>query len=67
MRQFVCQRQGIMEASEGLRWVPQQPENYRGKGSAANTQILANAEHWSTMLVSRISCNAFLQVLVGGR
>jgi hypothetical protein len=35
--------------------------------SAANTRILANAEHWSTALGWRVVCDGFLQVLAGSR
>ena len=56
-----------MEASQGLIWVPQQPEGPGGIGSAGNTWILAHAEHRSTALVWRVACAAFLQVLAGSR
>ena len=36
-------------------------------GSAANTQILANAEYRRTALVWRVVCDAFLQVLASSR
>jgi hypothetical protein len=35
--------------------------------SAANTQILADAEHQCTALVWRVACDGFLQVLAGNR
>src|SRR5207249_7073743 len=67
MRQLVRQRQGIVEAGQGLRRVPQQPEGQRGKGSAGNTRILAYAEHRSMVLVCRVAGDAFLQVHTGSR
>ena len=39
MRQLVCQRQGLVEACQGLLRVPQQPEGPRGIDSAGNTRI----------------------------
>ena len=67
MRQLVCQRQGLVETGQGLIRVPQQPEGQRGMGSAGNTRILAHAEHQSTALVWRVTCDAFLRVLAGSR
>ena len=67
MRQLVRQRQGLVEACQGLLRVPQQPEGQRGIGSAANTRILAHAEHRRTALVWRVAGDAFLQVLAGSR
>ena len=67
MRQLVCQRQGLVEAGQGLLRVPQQPEGHRGTGSAGNTRIVAHAEHRRTALVWRVACDAFLQVLAGSR
>ncbi|HEY7491536.1 MAG TPA: hypothetical protein VIH59_10570 [Candidatus Tectomicrobia bacterium] len=46
----MCQRQGIVEADQGLLRVPQQPENSCSMDPAANTWILTNAEHWRTAL-----------------
>ena len=65
MRQ-VCQRQGSWTACQGLLWVPQEPEGHAA-GSAANTRILANAEHRARGAVWRVACDAFLQVLAGSR
>ena len=67
MRQLVRQRQGLVEAGQGLLRVPQQPEGPRGIGSAANTRILAHAEYRRTALVWRVAGDAFLQVLAGSR
>jgi len=36
-------------------------------GSAGNTRILTYAEYWSTALVWRVACDAFLQVLASSR
>ena len=52
MRQLVRQRQGLVEAGQGLLRVPQQPEGHSGMGSAANTRILepmrnTGARRWS--------------------
>ena len=62
MRQRVRQRQGLVDMSQGLIRVPEQPEGPGGIGSAGNTRVLAHAEHWRTALVWRIACAAFLQV-----
>ena len=62
MRQRVCQRQGLMEAGQGLRRVPQQPEGPRGIETAGNPRILAHAERRRTALVWRVAGDAFLQV-----
>ena len=67
MRQRVRQRQGLVEAGQGLLRVPQQPEGPSGIDSAGNTRILAHAEHRRTALVWRVACDAFLQVLAGSR
>ena len=67
MRQLVRQRQGLVEAGQGLLRVPQQPEGPRGIGSAGNTRIVAHAEHRRTALVWRVAGDAFLQVLAGSR
>ncbi len=67
MRQLVCQRQGIVEAGQGLLRVPQQPEGHSGIDSAGNTRIGAHAEHRGTALVWRVACDAFLQVHAGSR
>ncbi len=67
MRQLVRQRQGLVEAGQGLRRVPQHPEGQRGMAAAGNTPILAHAEHRHTALVWRVVCDAFLQVLAGSR
>src|SRR5262249_29661342 len=65
--QSVRQRQGVVSACQGLRWVPQYPEGQRGKDSGANTRIDAHAEHQSTVLVWRVACDDFLQVQAGSR
>ena len=67
MRQLVRQRQGLVDAGQGLLRVPQQPEGQRGIDSAGHTRILAHAEHRRTALVWRVACDAFLQVLAGSR
>ena len=67
MRQLVRQRQGLLEASQGLLRVPEQPEGPCGIGSAGHTQILTYAEHQRTALVWRVACDAFLIVLAGSR
>ena len=67
MRQRVRQRQGLVEAGQGLLRVPQQPEGHRGIGAAAHPRILANAEHRRTALVWRVAGDACLQVLAGRR
>ena len=67
MRQLVRQRQGLVEAGQGLLRVPQQPEGPCGIGSAGHTRILAHAEHQRTVLVWRVAGDAFLQVLAGSR
>ena len=67
MRQLVRQRQGIVEVGQGLLRVPQQPEGRSGIEPAANTRILAHAEHRRTALVWRVACDAFLQVQAGSR
>jgi hypothetical protein len=36
---------------QGLIWIPQQPEDQRGEGSAGNTRVLANGEHQRTALL----------------
>src|SRR5712691_4722637 len=56
-----------MEVGQGLRRVPKHPEGHRGIDAAANTRIKAHAEHWSTVLVWRVACDAFLYVLAGSR
>src|SRR2546428_8201664 len=53
MRQLASQSQSIVEAYQGLIWVPQQPEGHCGIGSAGKTRILAHAEHRRTVLVWR--------------
>jgi hypothetical protein len=60
MRQLVRQRQSVVNADQGLIRVPQQPEGYRGKGSAGNTRIVAKTERRRTTLVWRVVCNACL-------
>src|SRR5438874_1379348 len=67
MRQLVRQRQGVVDARHGLVRIPQQPEGPSGIDSAGNTRIVAHTEHWSTVLVWRVACNSFLQVLAGRR
>ena len=67
MRQRVRQRQGLVEAGQGLLRVPQQPEGPSGIGSAGNTRIVANAGRRSTALVWRVAGDACLQVLAGSR
>ena len=67
MRQRVRQRQGLVEAGQGLRRVAQQPEGLSGNGSTGNTWVLANAEHQRTALLWRIKGDTFLQVLAGSR
>ena len=47
MRQPVRQRQGLVEADQGLRRVPEQPEGPCGIDAAGNTRIFAHAEHRS--------------------
>src|SRR5216683_1758834 len=51
-----------MDADQGLRRVPQQPEGHRGIGSADNTRILAHAKCQCRALVWCVMCTAFLQV-----
>jgi hypothetical protein len=63
----VCQRQGRVEAGQGLRRIPQQPEGHSVKASAANTRIDAHAEHQRTALIGRVAGDAFLQVRAGSR
>src|SRR6266446_3966963 len=67
MRQLLRQRQGLVEAGQGLRRVPQQPERYRGIGLAGDTQIEARAEYQGTALVWRVAGDACLQVQAGSR
>src|SRR5262245_40682955 len=67
MRQLVRQRQGLVEAGQGLLWIPQQPEGPSGKESAGNTRIVAHAKHWRTAQVWRVACAGFLQMRVGNR
>ena len=45
--------------------IPQQPEDPRSIESAANTRIVAYAEHRRTALVWCVKGEAFLQVLAG--
>src|SRR5438093_903949 len=61
------QCQGLVEAGQRLCRVPQQPEGQSGIDSAGNTRSVAHTEHWSTVLVWRVACNSFLQVLAGRR
>src|SRR5262249_22036042 len=63
MRQLVRQCKGIMEASQGLIRVSQQPESLSGISSAGNAQILANTEYRRTALFWRVECNTFFQAL----
>ena len=67
MRQLVRQRQGLVDAGQGLLRVPQEPEDPRGISPAANARILAHTEHRRTALVWRVACDAFFQVLAGSR
>src|SRR5215831_14388847 len=55
MRQLVRQRQGLVEAGQGLIRVSQEPEGPSAKGSAGNTRIVAHAKQRSTALVWRIA------------
>src|SRR5262249_28163805 len=61
------QRQGLVEAGQGLCRVPQHPEGQRSKGSADNIRIEAHVEHWRKVLVWRVACNGFLQMLASSR
>src|SRR5262249_22726076 len=65
MRQLLGQRQGLVEARQGLIRISQHPEGQRGLALAANARILAgaDAECRGTTLVWRVACAAFLQVL----
>ena len=65
MRQLVRQRQGIVEVSQGLLRVPQQPEGLSGMDSAGNTHVTAHTEYRSTALGWRVARDAFLQVRAG--
>ena len=61
--QRVRQRQGVVSACQGLRWVPQYPEGQRGSDSAANTHIVAfYANHQHPALGWCVEGNACLQV-----
>ena len=62
MRQLMCQRQGRVDACQGLRRVPQQPEGPSDMTVAANNPR-SWAERRSMALVWRVACDAFLQVL----
>src|SRR5687768_779372 len=67
MRQFMRQRQPIVEASQRLRRISQKPERQRGIEPTDSTQILTNAKHLRMALVWRVTCDAFLQVQPGSR
>ena len=67
MRQLVRQRQGLVEADQGLRRVPQQPEGHRGIDSAGDTQIMDHGEYQRTVLVWPGAGDACFQVPTGGR
>ena len=56
-----------MEAGQGLRRVPQQPEGLRGIESAGHTRILTYAEHQRMALGWRVACDGFLQLVAGSR
>jgi hypothetical protein len=51
MRECVRQREGLVEAGQGLRRVSQQPEGLRSMDSAGNTRIMTHAEQRRTALV----------------
>src|SRR5215510_1851508 len=67
MRQLMCQRYGIVAACQGLIRIPQDPEGPSGIDATGNARIMANTEHRRAVLVWRVECDPFLQVLEGSR
>jgi hypothetical protein len=58
---------GLVEAGQGLRWIPQEPEGLRGIGTAGHTRIQARAEYRRPVLGWHVAGDAVLQVLAGRR